>query len=198
MGITGTWEGYAPGTMDVYNRGAFGAGYSINSFKAIAEDIIADDWTDASSIANEVSQIRVNMKLIENYKSTNLRNFGYFSSNSLINFSPYNTLNITFSYAYGHEYGSAGDKLELEMFFRAYNSDNVLISGSAYHTATNETGLISWNSGAAEKTASVNISSYNGLGGFKLLLYSSRGSYSKPTIRSGFEHTSYIQKIWFT
>lgn len=113
----------------------------------------------------------------------------------MINYSAYSKLYITFSYAYLYlddRYNSTTISLKLI----AYNSSGSSIASTAYKTFANTNG--EWEPGATEQTVSVNVSSYNGMGGFLLNLY----RYDTTTGTGGtnttynLKHTAYIQKIY--
>lgn len=118
----------------------------------------------------------------------------------MINYSAYSKLYITFSYASLDLYDYS-DAATLSLKFIALNSSGGTISSTAYQTVTTDpkaSKSAKWSQGATEKTASVDISSYNGMGGFKLNLYlydhytSSGGTNTTYNLN----HTAYIQKIY--
>ena len=89
--VTGTFEGYVATSLDIYNRGAWGSGYSLNN-------LVAKTYSSAASGSPpSISQDSSNIILTgRNDGST-----GGFIINKAINISPYRTLNVVFR-------GSAG------------------------------------------------------------------------------------------
>lgn len=189
LGITGTFEGYTTTNAQIYNRGTFGSGYRLSDFTTNG---------DNPSITNDTSQLKVYLdKLDYTYAiGYNLALNFKTKLNSLINYSPYSKLYITFSYAYIKVYGSGISKDDSNhLYLITYNSNGDQIARTNYKIITGES---SWEQGATEQTVSVDISSYNGVGGFAIYLYRNVWSISGGSTNKSkdFKHTAYIQRIY--
>lgn len=86
--VTGTWEGYVASNKDIYNRGAWGSGYSSNIVKVLAENSTYDP--------PEVSYDSTTIRLKGN-TSPVTNSGGGIMLNKKINLSPYNTINVVVS-----------------------------------------------------------------------------------------------------
>lgn len=189
ISITGTWEGYTATNSQIYNRGAFGSGYSINSFTATGSGT-----ADKSSVTAETAQLKVNLSssIVHSGSYTGSLRFKS-ASNSLINYSAYSKLYITFSYAY-LDLNTTDREDTKSLSLVALNSSGNTISATTYKSLT---GNNTWNQGATEQTISVYVSSYNGVGVFYIELYENyywRSSSSGGT--KNFSHTAYVQRVY--
>lgn len=191
MGITGTFEGYSASNNQLYNRGAFGSGYNINSFKAYMTG------DEGSILTAETGQIKVYMTGEVLSLSYHFHGGLKSSTNTLINYSAYNTLYITFSYSYAEsDSNEYSDTTYLDL--TALNSSGGKISSTRYvEVLPGYTRR--WEQGATEKTVFTNISSYNGMGGFSIDLYANRRWRSGGTSSyHSYNHTAYVQRIYLT
>ena len=102
MGITGTWDGFVAGTKDVYKRGTFGSGYSINNFSVYHTSSYSGTCTKTA----ESSSVKVYCK--NNDKSS--RTFSYGAEFKSINFTPYSKLYVSAILSHGsiHIHNSSG------------------------------------------------------------------------------------------
>lgn len=199
--VTGTYEGYYAGTLDVYNRGTWGSGYSVSNFKAYADDSYYETGeTDSSTLTAETAQLKVLMKYASTTYGWYTMSVGGFktASNSLVNFSAYKTLNIVYSYSKGYYYYDDFDKIAtFKLTFTAYNSSGAAIKSVNHISHTENDYRVKWEQGSAERTATIDISSYNGMGGFNIELFKENRE-NAGNSQPSFNHTAYIQRIYFT
>lgn len=195
FGVTGSWDGFVPGPSDIYNRGSWGNGFTKEHFNVAINSSLGRDFINESSIIDEERDLKViiQYKFNPSKYAHNISTQKYFitGTNKWLNFSGYSKLNITFTEARVNVVGD--DKIPLTFVALAN-------SGSSIASLTYRDEKGSWIQGAVEKTVSLDISHYNGLGGFQLQLYNHRQSWdrSKPAPEhKGSFHTFYIHRIWF-
>ena len=140
--VTGTWEGYVASNKDIYNRGAWGSGYSLNQFVG-KRDADYRDPEDAPVFSQETAAIvAVGQTKVSS---------GCFFINKEINLSPYNTLSIVFSFTGINNGGRIGINTSNNLSY--IDMDNWTIkSKRVWNTDDNITG---------ELTATVDVSSVN-------------------------------------
>lgn len=136
--VTGTWEGYVASNKDIYNRGAWGSGYSLSSLKATY-------WEDAAKRIPNISQDGSSIIL----SVTNQYWCGGFIINKAINLSAYKTANVVFNA--DHESSSS----EVRLFVTATVPSEFSIYEDYF--GYKDSGSI----GINEKTVSLDISNIN-------------------------------------
>ena len=177
MGITGTHDGFVPGPMDIYNRGAWGAGYGASWYYRASS---TRPGTASGYIANESSAI----KIVHNngtWPKGDTTVWCGIKVNNLINFTPYSKLNVImrpfFNSRTSHDAG----------VYIIGTDENVITYNEAYFR--DEYGLQPETSVTVDLTG-VNVSGYIAI----LPLEISYPVYDN----NPFPYIGYVNKIWFS
>ena len=176
MGITGTHDGFVPGPMDIYNRGAWGAGYGASWYYRVS---FTRPGTASGYIANESSAI----KIVHNNGTWpgDTTVWCGIKVNNLINFTPYSKLNVImrpfFNSRTSHDAG----------VYIIGTDENVITYNEAYFR--DEYGLQPETSVTVDLTG-VNVSGYIAI----LPLEISYPVYDN----NPFPYIGYVNKIWFS
>lgn len=101
FGVRGTAEGYVPGTLDIYKRGAWGSGYAFSN-------LIGKGYATTNETSRlhppVISQDAATVHVAYNYKSDTgsiNNNRGGVLLNKYINMSPYKSVSIVFALSSG-------------------------------------------------------------------------------------------------
>lgn len=173
LGITGTFEGYTAGTLDVYNRGTWGSGYSISN---IAQN--PSTGYVNGSITAQTSAIMVRSPTQRTDHSWSYHCYVYL--NKAINLAAYKTVNIIMSHTYANKnytdymYGYVG------------SSHGTSDLASTNFTASNN-----------EVTISINVSNINVNGYLWVYFFRTSGKSESESYEERYQ-TAYIHRIWFT
>lgn len=132
FGVQGAHDGFVPGPMDVYNRGAWGSGFS-NSFVGRHYSSAWDGRT--ITMTSQASALKMYVD-----------GSGSMFFNKFINLSPYNTINVLCSTPY-----SSRNTFRVEVY--------PAIPAYTEYAAT--VGIGTSGEGTAEKAVSINISALN-------------------------------------
>ena len=191
MGITGTHDGFVPGPMDIYNRGAWGTGYGMS-------DIIGFTGNSKDETQTKLESSSIKFKYIKRDISFSGKHslLGCFKTKP-INFSPYKSINFIVSRVQGI---SISNKIvewqDVKLRAYIYSSDgNSKISSKDYYYGGKTSNGISDPSG--EVTSSIDLSNINITGNLTVELYSAYDGHTDG-MSAGEFHEAYVHRIWFS
>lgn len=196
FGITGTHDGFVPGPLEIYNRGSWGSGYSINSISAFLGDSMDDtansNYCTATKTA-ESAAIRFNFERTEGGRQLHV--YGLCRLSPLINFAAYKSFNFIASKVLGrYESSSGADWHDIELYVNVYSQDNRVLKEKAYYDGGKDSGDYTPPSG--EVTGSIDLSDVNTSGYLVIGLYHIGRHYDFASYDES--HIAYIHKMWFT
>lgn len=174
MDLIGSFEGYTVTSMDIYNRGVFGSGYSISNIVLSP----SQSGYENGSVTAEASAIKLYSPTSQTDHHYNIT-YGCYV-NKLINFAPYKTLNITLSHTYTN--AKASGELIIGVGSKAGNVE----LASMYYVDS-----------FYEKTFSLDVSKVTVSGYIYFDYYKVRGDSDDESYEK-WQHTSYIHRIWFS
>lgn len=172
-GRTGTFEGYIAGSLDLYNRGAWG---SIASSNLSPTWTVQSDYTagtlryDSAQIALVGNSIRYSLAMLIT-KGFNTINYSYFNV-TMLNAQTTITQFLRIECGTGYQASSASSNNKWEITNRLGDTGNTRIGSSS------------------ETTISLNLANINSTVYFLLSMYPNTGISSKDF--------AYIKRIWFS
>ena len=197
MGITGTHDGFVPGPLDIYNRGSWGSGYSINDISAILGDSSLDTANAQRCTATKTAEsaaIRFDFNRSEGGTQTNL--YGICRLSKLINFAPYKSINFIVSKVLGrHEDEYAVDWKDLALNAYIVSQSSATLSDKEYFYG-GKSGSSSVSDPSGEVTASIDLSAINVSGYLSIVLYRLNREYKWGS--NSESHSAYLNRLWFT
>lgn len=171
------------GSYDIYNRGAFGFGFSSSNF------INSRRGGTGSSISFQPNAIKLHTEEINIYRWDTR---AALAITNLINFTPYKTLNVTLSNTYGYH---KGNSVSTQKMYLSIHSSSGVIGG--YDGGDITSLVFSPNSSNTEKTLTLDVSGINKSGYISIDHYYTYDLYGSDKTKSH-SNDAYVYRIWFT
>lgn len=181
LGITGTWDGFVATTTDIYNRGAFGSGYSKSLF------VNYSDAYDPFTVTAETTALYIYSDCSDQ-RSLNVR----VKLNKLINFTAYSKINFIVSGTKGFTWGANGSGSSSNSLSAYVNNTGGTVLSKTIYT---DGGY----SPSKEITSSIDVSSINQECYFSITLaYMMEGTGGATLANSHGILNAYIHRIWLS